>query len=295
MSWNKPNGKVPVKGERRNSRLTMLLAASVIATLGVGVVLYFFSSPRTPETSQTSQATTSRIREVTPTQARTNIIDTASRKYADLTREEKLQYYKEKYGDNLPDNLKPIVYYLENPPVDNTKQTPGKQAIFNNFCERKIASLLLVKPGAWMMRPPTYDARFDMDFAQHAVDSIDFSDKDTEEQRALKQAVIDTKKEFIARVKNGEKPSDIMNQAAQELYSLGQYKRNLEHEIKMAQKDASKSDQDIKDIVEAANVMLEKKGLPKLRQPSMLYRKIAFDRASKKSTPKQDEFNPKTK
>ena len=145
----------------------------------------------------------------------------------------------------------------------------------------------MVEPGTWMMRPVEFGTKFDKDFLQSFKDRIEILPSDTVEQRQLKNAVIAAKKELFDRAKIGEIPSKIMSDFSNDLYQMGQYRRDLESEIRMIKNDPSKSDTDVALAVEAANKMLEKKGLKPIRQPNMLIRNVNLrrvrERQSKKS------------
>ena len=212
---------------------------------------------------------------------------TKPKTYKEMTREERLQSIRDKYGDNIPDNLKPTVYYLENPPQRTFHPARTKFPYFKRRSEREIASVLNIEPGTWMMGKASFGDKFDKDLAAAMDETIEFEKDDTDEIRAMKQAVIDTKKELADRIKNGEVASDIMNATISELYSLGQYKRDLEEQVGAIRRTAEYTDQDVEDVVNAANQMLKAKGLPPMRMPNMLIRranlKKAADRAARKN------------
>lgn len=203
------------------------------------------------------------------------------KKYAAMTNEEKLRYYKEKYGDNIPSNLKPIVYYLENPPKRNFKPNSRPESIFHNKSEREIAAFLLAEPGRVMIRPVNFDIAFDKNFEESLLKEIEFTPDDTPEQKELKSAVIETKKELLAMKSKGKKPSEVMNEAANELYQLGQYRSQLEKEVLSVRNDPNKSSQDLIETVMAANIMLKEKGLKPIRQPNLFIRKALLNKKSK--------------
>jgi ABC-type glycerol-3-phosphate transport system substrate-binding protein len=137
------------------------------------------------------------------------------------------------------------------------------------------------------MRRPTFGRRFDADFAESLKEDIEIAETDTAEQKALKQAVIDTKAELSARMKAGEKPSDIMNDFTGSLYELGQYRRTIEEELTRLKKDETISDNDIVDFVGAANQMLTEKGAKPIQMPKMIFRHISLKRAAAKRAQEQ--------
>jgi hypothetical protein len=200
------------------------------------------------------------------------------------TKEEKraaqLKAIRDKYGDNIPDNLKATVYFLENPPQRTFHPARTKAQIFKHQSERRIASLLAVEPGAFMLRKPTYDDRFDRDFAEALKDPIEMKDDDSQEDRDLKLAVADVKTELGERMAAGEKPSAILNGLTDSLYELGKYKRQLEQELTKIRLDPTYTDADIGDFVKAANTLLQEKGLAPVQMPNLVRRGLSIRMAA---------------
>lgn len=216
-----------------------------------------------------------------------------------LTKEERrakqLKQIRDKYGDNIPDNLKPVVYYLENPPQQIFEPAKSKGDIFKRQSEREIAALILTEPGTWFMRRPNFGDRFDSDFKASLNEKIEFSDSDTEEERALKEAVIETKNELLQRATSTEKPSDIMNAFAGSLYELGQYRRTLQDELGRLKRDSTISDADIESFVNAANKMLTDRGAQPIKMPKMILRHISLKRAAERAVATEKSVTEKGK
>ena len=295
MNWNGSGGASAMKKKNSQPTKVRVLGMGLLITIAViivGVALVAYLSMNSDESRQEDEMqkpkSGSVIKDTTPSKPKgeTKVEKPEKQKpkaYKDMTPDEKLKYYQDKYGDNLPDNLKPIVYYLKNPPRENFKPKPHKYDIFKRSSERTIGAFLLVEPGEWMLRAPTFGARFDNDLAQALTEQIEFSSDDTQEQRELKQAVIDTKKELAERIAAGEKGSDILNEAAKQLYELGKYRRELEETVNSYRRDGNVTDEELADYVAAANVMLEKRGAKPLKMPNLLIRHAALKLRAKKA------------
>jgi len=132
-----------------------------------------------------------------------------------------------------------------------------------------------------------FNERFDEDFKASLDEKIEFTDEDTDEQKALKQAVIDTKAELAERMKNGESPSAAMNAFSDSMYELGQYRRMIQEELGKIKRDSSYSDQDVQDFVNAANKMLKDKGAQPISMPKMVFRHISLKKAAAKAAEKE--------
>jgi hypothetical protein len=276
------NAKAPRREERRElgGKLIWIIAGVVI--LG-GTLWWFFG--RQNEVTQIQEKPKA-IKPIKPSVKRVEKPSTNSAPV--LSKQERqLKQIRDKYGDNIPDNLKPVVYFLENPPQKIFHPARTKADIFKRSSEREIAAVISTEPGTWFMRRPTFGRRFDADFAESLKEDIVIAETDTAAQKALKQAVIDTKAELSARMKHGEKPSDIMNDFTGSLYELGQYRRTIEEELTRLKKDETISDKDIVDFVGAANQMLTEKGAKPIQMPKMIFRHISLKRAAAKRAQEQ--------
>ena len=293
MPWNGSTIGYPKKNNTEKNRISFLsqitvskvcliLIISIILIIALILVHAYcnkpasLTSPTAPKIhSKDSQKKTKPVVKNNPKSEKSK---NGKKKYSEMSDEEKLRYYKDKYGNNIPNNLKPIVYYLENPPKRNFKPNNRLESIFHNKSEREIAAFLLAEPGRVMIRPVNFGVAFDKDFNESLLKEIEFSPEDTAEQKELKAAVIETKKELLSLMKDGKKPSEIMTEAANELYQLGQYRSQLEKEVLSVRNDPNKSSQDLIETVMAANLMLKKKGLKPIRQPNLFIRKAILNK-----------------
>lgn len=285
-----PNGR----DKRGPSRAGAILAAVVIAAVAGGLWWWFGGRGTTalPEKVPAKPKVEKPKAEKPPKPAAkpavTNVPPVVTN--TPPTKEEKraaqLKAIRDKYGDNIPENLKSVVYFLENPPQRTFHPSQSKESIFKRRSEREIASMVTAEPGTWFMRKPTFNERFDEDFRASLGEKIEISDDDTEEQKALKQAVIDTKAELAERMKAGETPSAVMGAHADAMYELGQYRRMIQDELGKLKRDAQYSDRDIEDFVNAANKMLKDKGAKPIPMPKMVFRHVSLKKAAARAEEK---------
>lgn len=135
---------------------------------------------------------------------------------------------------------------------------------FARHSEREIAALLTFIPGERQYNSVNYsDPDFIQDFQESLLEKIEIKPDDREDDKELKQAVIDVKKELVARIKQGENLADILNESRKEIERLAEYKQELQAQVSRIIKDGdgSLSEQDVKDCVAAANKMLEENGI----------------------------------
>ena len=72
----------------------------------------------------------------------------------------------------------------------------------------------------------------------------------------------------------GEDIVNIMKDSRAELEKLGAYREDLKQLVNEHIRDENASDDDVKDFVAAANKMLEKEGLPPIKNPSIMARQM---------------------
>ena len=198
-------------------------------------------------------------------------------------RERDLKQIRDLYGDDIPENLKPVVYFLEHPPKQVFK-VKSNLSYFRHPSERKIAGVAFAEPGSYFVVKPEFDEAFNKDFINALVDKIEISEDDSDEVKAGKSAMTELKKEIadICR-KEGKTPSEVMNEHASSMFELGRYQRDLEKEIERIQTNPDYTDADVEDFCKAANELLGSKGLPPMPFPDLTRRIIHIQRAQRQA------------
>lgn len=153
---------------------------------------------------------------------------------------------------------------------------------FKYNAERQIAHLLLVELGEGMLGSgEDLYSDFDKEFKESLKDEIVFDEEDTPEQRELKEALIDIRKELIERMNNGEDLSHVMLETRKQLQEMALYKEELQEEVEKLRRDGNLSKQDRLELLEAANKMLEDRGIQPFLIPSSLQRLIDIRESQK--------------
>ena len=279
MAWNGSDntGSVPAKpaGSKpaaSGSVTKVLLAAAVVAALCAAVVVCFLLRdsgkpvPKAPE-----KPSSGKIAEVTPV-AVTNRAPVAPKEEGKKVEIRKLEDGRfMKYVDGKE------AWMYPRRSIDPPARTNGQnrvlsieQRIFKYRSDMEIAGLLMAQPGDMSIGDPEYDKFFKQDFLKSLVDPAFPREGDTEEERELKKAVTEVKAELKERYDAGEDLAKIMYDARKELRELGAYKQELEEEVRKRAKDGSLSAEDIEDLVDAANVMLESRGIAPIRKGGFL-------------------------
>ncbi len=270
MAWNRPSGNGEAVSrplqKRKGFRFSVKGAiAGAVVIIGAAVAAWWLWPEG--ETRQDA-ASTKRglIKEVTPAKAKQEAAKTAEEK-------DPWKHFKT-YTDTNGVLRYEGGMVVRKPPVRTVKVGDHTPSIFKHVAEMQIASLLQVQPGE--MLAGTMDYRgFAKSLKESFEDEIVINPEDDERTRELKQAVIDTKKDLRARMEKGEDVGKLMSDTRADFQRLGTYKMELANEVRriLDEKAANEalSDQDVRECYEAANLMLEEKGLRKLRMPGRIF------------------------
>lgn len=147
--------------------------------------------------------------------------------------------------------------------------TRGNMHEFKHPVENEIAALIMAQPGEPLVGEPDY-SNMKQDFVNALIDKIEISEDDSEMDRELKQNVEELKKELAERVKNGEDIVEIFKEARRELRMSADYKQNLNEVVLEQLYDPDISDEDLETTMQAANKMLEDKGIEPISETRFL-------------------------
>lgn len=289
MGWNKPSGEIE-KHDTKSEKRSALRVFVLVGCLVVGIVaLCVLFRPDGNQKAEKSPAKIGLIADVG-----TNVVARTPPKPLtdEEKRQEKLKWYYDRYGTNIPPNLKGEVYFLKHPPKRGFKTQNAKYGFLKHHSERLIASYGLAEPGTRAIMRPRLPPNFDADFMNALVDKIEVFDDDSDNVKQVKESVTALKKE-IAQIcrEEGRTPSEILKQHADTMYDLGQYKFDLEQNVRMMRNDPSVSDADFEDCMAAANLMLKEKGLPEIKNNSLTSRAMRLQMIEKYRKLKEEKLS----
>jgi len=151
----------------------------------------------------------------------------------------------------------------------------GKYEIFEHACDNEIAGFLAMEPGQGLVGTPRYNGRFKKDFLESLKHPIIVSKDDSPEDAALKRSVIQAKIDLKEAMDNGEDIEQIMLDTRAEMQDLARYKQELTQNLHaMVKEDGEMSTEDMETLVEAANKMLESKGIAPMKFGPLARRKL---------------------
>lgn len=133
-------------------------------------------------------------------------------------------------------------------------------AIFPHRSENQIAALLTLEPGQSMIG--SLDLRdVQADFLRSCETPIVVTSEDSPEDAALKKLMKEVKADLRQRIAAGENLADILHEVQREYQQLARYKREIEQTLNELKNGDITSEQDLDDAVDAANQLLESRGI----------------------------------
>lgn len=105
-----------------------------------------------------------------------------------------------------------------------------KASIFRRQSDGMIAGILTAIPGDHFICDD-WDNGFDEDFRKSLDEKIEISPTDSDEDRALKEAVMSAREMLAGYMAKGEKPSQILREAQQEIERITEYRDQLNEEM----------------------------------------------------------------
>lgn len=160
-----------------------------------------------------------------------------------------------------------------------TASIKGKYEIFDHSCENEIAGFMAMEPGQGLVGTPRYNGRFTKDFLESLKHPIIVSQDDTPEDAALKRAVIQAKIDLKDAYDRGEDIEQIMLDTRKEMQDLARYKQELKQQLhEMVKGDSEMTTEEMEGLVNAANQMLDAKGIAPMKFGPLTRRKIMLMR-----------------
>ena len=148
--------------------------------------------------------------------------------------------------------------------VDLAAEAKPKWAIFKRASENIIASLLMLEPGQGMVGTPRYNGAMEDDFIRSLKEPIVITDEDSEEVRELKKLVKEAKENLKKELKAGRNIEGIIEESRKECQQLAKYKHLLKANVLEELRKENVSESYVDELVAAANLLLEEKGIAPL-------------------------------
>ena len=147
--------------------------------------------------------------------------------------------------------------------TNNNVRAKGSWAIFKHASENVIAATISVEPGQILVGTPHFNGNFTRSFLRSLTDPIVVNEDDPPERRMLKLAVIEAKKQLKEAYDHGEDIEKIILDSREECQRLAQYRQQLKSTA-FREANRAESEQEADDVLKAANILLESKGIAPL-------------------------------
>lgn len=253
--------KASSKGGNKPSGVFKGALAGIIVVVAAVGAWYYLSQKQ--ETAQPEPKTkkAAKIAEVTPAPATTNVTEqqpvvtsneTPTPVEKPLTVHDRLA--KRKFGENN------IVV------TSKVQRVKSRYEIFKHRSENHLALLATIPMGATLVGSRRFDERFMRDLDAALSEKVEILPEDSEYDRNLKLSVEDLKDEIRKRKAAGEDIAQVLDETFKEIQKLGIYRQQIESMVrKTMREDKTLSDHDVDDLVGAANLMLEEKGIAPIK------------------------------
>lgn len=260
MAWNRPSAAnqqpAQKRGSKAPSKMRGVIAGAVVVVLGA--LCFFIFSGKDESEKAKSEKNRGLIKEATPAAARTNAVAEVKKPKGPKPIPKTV-----KRDDNgilrWPSGARYVEEYYHH--TNSVNPFAGQKEIFKRPSDVHIATLVGIKPGQMLIGGFNYGKVFDKEFKESLKEKIEFLEDDTPEERQLKEDVIAAREELKEAMARGEKPSEVMQRTRDELVKLAQYRQNLAEQLAAIKNEEGRTQQDILDATEAANLMLKEKGI----------------------------------
>lgn len=258
--WNRPSANQPM--EKKNSakapsRWRGIAAGLAIVIPIVALCLWMFSGDDDGPAQGTRRRAQGTIKEVTPAAAPKAEATQVPEKPTELPPQ---RVGEVRNGYRLLPNGR--MHKVVGVVTCEVARVSLAERVFDEPSDQNIASLMMIEPGDSLLGgSEDYYDDFNTTFLESLKTPIIITKDDTEEVKELKQAVIDARKELKDRLDAGEDLTKVMRESREQMRELGLYRDEIEEQVKNIIADKGDlTKQDLKDLVGAANKMLEDRG-----------------------------------
>ena len=273
------------KSGKKPSAMRGLLAGLCVVVLAAFVAWWFFFKDAQERVPPADDAKTKRVKEVKPAKLK-------PAKPAETNKVEKPQtpVKAEPVVEQSPQKSRKAPSTAKKYPRRVIPRKPEPPQKFKYDSDDLIGAFLEIVPGTQMEGGLRFD-KIGRDFEQSLTEDVALAEgQDNEYNRQLREQVRDIKKE-IQRVMREENKTfgQVMQEQFDQLIEMGQYKRDLEQELRQIRKSGEYTAEEYDKFIEASNKMLEAKGCSPLKVPRATYYQL--ERYRKMREAKEAEQN----
>ena len=282
----KPRKTSPKGGSKPSGAFKGAIAGLIVVIAAVGA-WYFLTQKQETTQPESKPKKTARIAEVTPAPAAPKPVEEKVEEPPKIdpnARPTKVGETVNGYIKLPSGRIHRVLGVVTNSATASIK---GKYEIFDHACENEIAGFLSMEPGQGLVGTPRYNGRFKRDFLESLKHPIIVSKDDSPEDAALKRNVIQAKIELKEALDRGEDIEQIMLDTRREMQDLARYKQELKQQMHEMVKssEGEMTTEEMQDLLDAANKMLDAKGIAPMTFGPLTRRKIMMMREQEAATP----------
>lgn len=251
---------------KKPSPIRGLIAGGAVVVLAVVAYFAFFSGKDPASAPSTRHKAPGTIKEVTPAAAPKAVEQKAEPEKPKELPPQRVGEIRNGYRLLPSGRLHKVkgVIHVGGEPTSLVDKT------FPHGSDRMIAHLLMAEPGGTMIGESADIMRgFNEAFAKSLKDEIVIKHDDTDEVKELKQAVLDARSELKQQMALGKSAEEAMIEAREQLHELTLYREDLEKEV-LSHAEDGMSQKDYDELIGAANLMLEERGIGKIQMPKLI-------------------------
>ena len=283
MSWNGSKGRSENIGVRRQIKkpngMAMFVWFAVLIVLATGALLVWRSDENTPnKPKETERGTASKIASVEPKIGR----KPQPRKEPKVEKKVEPEPLPPQRVGEIRDGYRLLpsgrLHRVLGEIVVSGDDDSLLGKVFKTVTDRKVMELVTLEPGEYILPDESVDyfRNFDEQFRESLKDEIVTNPDDTDLVKQLKQSARELREELKERMNRGENLAELMTETRKQLQELSLYREELAKQVRELSKDGELSDKDYKDLIDAANLMLEERGCKKLELPRALREQISI-------------------
>ena len=286
MAWNRNDSANRRNAQTPQTARTAVWGLCAVAALLAAAVAAWRLWPTDGERSEAAEAKKpSHIRDVAPSIPAPKAVGDASPKGKE----------EEKPKERPPQQLGEVrdgyvllgsgLHKIRGEVTNNCSLTRGRYEIFKHSAENTIAGLLSMKAGDALIGEPNYQGSFAESLRRSFKEPIKIEETDTPEQVELKQAVIEAKEELKKAMDRGEDVEKIVIESRREFQSLARAKQLMMSDVYHFVDKKAVTQEDVEIFVEAANKLLESKGIAPIERSALADIKLRH---------RLDDYDPET-
>ena len=270
--WNKPSAANQPAVKKGGVKSPSLIKGAIVGAVAVviGIVCIFAFSGKSKKPVKDTGTKPAKINDVTPAVAKQEEKVVKSAEGA-----RPLHYWELPTTNGLTETQIRKWKFMHEPAPSYTNRVMAsrprpKYAIFKTRPENEIAALISAKPGASMVGERRYTDKFKEEFLKSCEVPIVVSEDDDEYTANLKREMNQVKIELRQRMADGEDLGQILADTRKEIQRLAQVKKEVEAEMRKMIKETAVTEEDVDTCIDAANKLLESKGVAPVRMNPLL-------------------------